>query len=47
MVRGTRKAAGSFWLPVDRSPMDTVILTESAIDAISAWSIEPVAGPEP
>ena len=40
MARGSRKAAGSFWLPVDRSPPKTVILTESAIDAISAWSIE-------
>ena len=40
MARGSRKAAGSFWLPVDRSAPKTVILTESAIDAISAWSIE-------
>ena len=40
MLCGSRKAAGNFWLPVDRSPPKTVILTESAIDAISAWSIE-------
>ena len=40
MARGSRKAAGSFWLPVDRSPPDTVMLTESAIDALSAWCLE-------
>ena len=40
MARGSRKAAGSFWLPVDRSTPETVILTESANEAISAWCIE-------
>ena len=40
MARGSRKSAGSFWLPVDRSEPDTVMLTESAIDAFSAWCLD-------
>ena len=40
MARGSRKSAGSFWLPVDRSGPHTVMLTESAIDALSAWCLD-------
>ncbi len=40
MARGSRKAAGSFWLPVDRSEPHTVMLTESAVDALSAWCLD-------
>ncbi len=40
MARGSRKAAGSFWIPVDRSMPRTIIITESAIDALSAWCLK-------
>ena len=39
MAARSRKSAGSFWLPVSVSPPQTVILTESAIDALSASSL--------
>ncbi len=39
MAARSRKSAGSFWLPVSLAPPQTVILTESAIDALSAWSL--------
>ncbi|MDE2792577.1 MAG: toprim domain-containing protein [Paracoccaceae bacterium] len=39
MARGSRKDGGSFWLPVDRSPPHTVMLTESGIDALSAFGL--------
>ncbi|MCY3754954.1 MAG: DUF3991 and TOPRIM domain-containing protein [Alphaproteobacteria bacterium] len=39
MAPGSRKARGGFWLPCDRNPPAPVILTESAVDAISARSL--------
>jgi len=39
MAPGSRKARGGFWLPCDRNPPAVVILTESAVDAISARSL--------
>ena len=39
MAPGSRKARGAFWLPCDRNPPALVILTESAVDAISARSL--------
>ena len=39
MAPGSRKARGGFWLPCDRNPPAAVILTESAVDAISALSL--------
>ena len=39
MAPGTRKAHGGFWLPCDRNQPVLVILTESAVDAISARSL--------
>ena len=39
MAPGSRKARGGFWLPCDRNPPASVILTESAVDAISARSL--------
>ena len=35
----SRKARGGFWLPCDRNRPALVILTESAVDAISARSL--------
>ena len=35
LARGSRKARGSFWIPVDGEPPETVLLAESAIDALS------------
>ncbi len=37
LTRGSRKTQDSFWLPVDQAKPHTVILTESAIDTLSAW----------
>ena len=39
MAPGSRKARGGFWLPCDRNRPVLVILTESAVDAISARSL--------
>ena len=39
MAAGSRKARGSFWLPCDRNRPALVILTESAVDALSARSL--------
>ena len=39
MAAGSRKARGGFWLPCDRNRPALVILTESAVDAISARSL--------
>ncbi len=39
MAPGSRKARGGFWLPCDRNQPALVILTESAVDAISARSL--------
>ena len=39
MAPGSRKARGGFWLPCDRNRPALVILTESAVDAISARSL--------
>ncbi len=39
MASGSRKARSGFWLPCDRSPPVPIILTESAVDAISARSL--------
>jgi len=36
MAAGSRKAAGSFWFPPSRSPPRTLVVAESAIDALSA-----------
>ena len=47
MAPGSRKARGGFWLPCDRNPPAVVILTESAVDAISARSLRIGATREP
>ena len=47
MAPGSRKARGGFWLTCDRNPPATVILTESAVDAISARSLRIGATREP
>ena len=39
MAAGSRKAAGSFWFPDSGSPPHTMVITESAIDALSAFLI--------
>ena len=39
MAPGSRKARGGFWLTCDRNQPAIVILTESAVDAISARSL--------
>ena len=39
MAAGSRKAAGSFRFPQSRNPPETLVITESAIDALSAWLI--------
>ena len=39
MAPGSRKARGGFSLPCDRNPPAIVILTESAVDALSARSL--------
>ena len=39
MAARSRKTEGSFWLPVSTEPPRTAILTESAIDALSACSL--------
>ena len=39
MAPGSRKARGGFWLPCDRNRPALVILTESAVDAISVRSL--------
>ena len=39
MAPGSRKARGGFWLPCDRNRPALIILTESAVDAISARSL--------
>ena len=39
MAPGSRKARGGFWLRCDRNRPAVVILTESAVDAISARSL--------
>ena len=36
MAKGSRKAEGSFWIPVGAPPVRTVFLAESAIDILSA-----------
>ena len=41
MARGSRKQRGSFWLATDQSPPHTACLTESPIDALSAWLLLP------
>ena len=37
MARGTRKARGAFWIATATPPPDTIFLTESALDALSAF----------
>ena len=39
MAPGSRKAHGGFWLPCDHNQPALVILTESAVDALSARSL--------
>ena len=39
MAAGSRKAAGSFWFPTDLNTPQRLIVTESAIDDLSAWLI--------
>ena len=39
MAAGSRKARGGFWLPCDRNRPALVILTESAVDVLSARSL--------
>ncbi len=39
MAAGSRKAAGSFWLPAGAVPPPAVMLVESAVDALSAAQI--------
>ena len=40
MARGSRKARGAFWIPASRQKPDTVFLAESALDALSAFSLQ-------
>ena len=40
MAPGSRKARGSFWLATDPEAIKTVILTESAIDALSIHTLD-------
>ena len=39
MAAGSRKAASSFWFPPDQIAPHRLVVTESAIDALSAWLI--------
>lgn len=39
MAPGSQKNSGSFWIPADQSPVHTLFITESAIDALSAFSM--------
>ena len=39
MAPGSRKDSGSFWIPADRNTVHTLFITESAIDALSAFSM--------
>ncbi len=45
MVSGSRKDSGSFWIPADRSTVHTLFITESAIDALSAFSMPELRNP--
>ena len=47
MAAGSRKARGGFWLPCDRHRHALVILTESAVDALSARSLRVEGTREP
>ncbi len=47
MAALSRKTPGTFWLPVSTFPPRTVILTESANDALSAWSLPWLRRPNP
>ena len=40
MAPGSRKARGGFWVPCDRNEPHLLILTESAVDALSARSLQ-------
>ena len=40
MARGSRKASGAFWIPASNQKPDTVFLAESALDALSAFSLQ-------
>ena len=39
MAPGSRKSKGGFWLPTDTSEPLAVLLTESAIDSLSAYQL--------
>ena len=40
MARGSRKAQGAFWIPASNQPPKTLFLTESALDALSAFALQ-------
>ena len=40
MAKGSRKAQGAFWIPTANQPPDTLFLTESALDALSAFALK-------
>lgn len=45
MAPGSRKDRGSFWIPADHSPAQTIFIAESAIDALSAFSLAELRSP--
>lgn len=45
MATGSRKDRGSFWIPADHSPVQTILIAESAIDALSAFSLAELRSP--
>lgn len=45
MAPGSRKDSGSFWIPADRSPAHTLFIAESAVDALSAFSLAELRKP--
>ena len=45
MAPGSRKDCGSFWIPADDTPVHTLFIAESAIDALSAFSLTDLRNP--
>ena len=45
MAPGSRKDSGSFWIAADRSPPRALFITESAVDALSAFSMPELRSP--
>lgn len=45
MAPGSGKDLGSFWIPTDNTPPHTLLIAESAIDALSAFSLADLRSP--